>query len=212
MPLPLYFIPAPDSDELEGKIAACGWYSLPDGQVHTPEVAGALDALVFDDRGALPNSWEAVLREAERWQAEVLVLDFERPVCPAAIAFVQALSRRFPTVAPAAFCRESAAIPLSCYRPAEETFAEFLSHLSGWVELRPVEETVVLPLPGAGEAPASPAFFSEALQCCYHAIEEADRRTLHLFDTPETFQHRFARLAPHAQAAIVLREEWARLR
>lgn len=212
MPLPLYFIPAPGSDEPEGKTAACGWFALPDGQVHRPEGSGRVDALVFDDRGGLPNSWEAVAREAERWGASVLVLDFERPVCPEAVAFTAALSARFPTAAPEAFCDGSAAIPISCYHPAKETFAEFLSHLEGWAELRPVEETVVYPLEGVLEAPASPAFFSEVLQCCYQAITEENRLLLHLFDTPESFQGRLKRLSSHAKAAIALWEEWAKFR
>lgn len=207
MPLPLYFIPAPGQDEPEGKTAACGWYALPDGQIHTPEVSGKSDALVFDDRGGLPKCWEDVLQEAERY-ASVLVLDFERPVSPEAIQFVAELSARFPTAAPEAFCSGSAAMPISCYRPSKETFAEFLSHLTGWAELRPVEETVVLPLEGAAASPTSPTFFSEALQCCYQATAEENRLLLHLFDTPETFQTRLSRLTPHAKAAIALREEW----
>ncbi len=211
MPLPLYFIPMPGQDEPEGKIAACGWYALPDGQIYIPEALEKIDALVFDDRGGLPKRWEDVLHEAERTKAAVLVLDFERPICPEAVQFVHKLSQRFPTAAPEAFCNDSAAIPISCYHPAKETFSEFLSHLTGWAELRPVEETVSMPLEGVAEAPASPTFFSEALQCCYRAMAEENRLLLHLFDTPKTFHTRLASLAAHAKAAIALWEEWAKL-
>ncbi len=208
MSLPLYFVQ--DPAQSVGRVAGCGWYCGPDGTLHGPQAAH-LDALVFDDREPLPRDCDgllsSLLAQAEAVRCEVIILDFERPVTDAARRFAGALSQSHRTAAPLPFCIGSCE-PIVCYRPAKQTFAEFLDLLNRrpcWAELRPVNDTVFYPMTqppgGSGE------WFSEVLQCHYRAEASEGALTLRLFDTPESFSRRLSRLAPQLTAAVGLLNE-----
>ena len=210
MTLPLFFLCWPDTD-VPGRRAASGWRCTPEGTLRGQEWTGRADALVFDDSSPLPDRpdrlTDNLLRQAEAMGAGVIVLDFERPVSEEALALSQALAARFRTAAPLPFCAGGCE-PIVCYRPAQQTFTEFLSALPDrpcWAELRPVDETVRYAVedPPAGDG----SFFSKALQCHYRAMADRDALVLRLFDTPESFSRRFALLEPHLTAAIGLPSE-----
>ena len=210
MTLPLFFLCGPDTD-VPGRRAASGWRCTPEGTLRGQEWTGRADALVFDDSSPLPDRpdrlTDNLLRQAEAMGAVVIVLDFERPVSEEALALSQALAARFRTAAPLPFCAGGCE-PIVCYRPAHQTFTEFLSALPAspcWAELRPVDETVRFAV--EDPPPGEDSFFSEALQCHYRAVAEQDALVLHLFDTPESFSRRFALLEPHLTAAIGLPNE-----
>ena len=210
MTLPLFFLCGPEADA-PGRRAVCGWRCTPEGALQGPERTDRADALVFDDSTPLPDRpdvlAEGLLRQAEAVGAGVIVLDFERPVSEGAIALVRALAAQLRTAAPLPFCVDSCA-PIVCYRASRQTFSDFLSALPPkpcWAELRPVDETIRYPAeqPPAGEG----SFFSEALQCHYRAGAEDGALVLRLFDTPESFSHRFSLMEPFLTAAIALPNE-----
>ena len=209
MSLPVYFVcQAPQPPP--GRIALCGWHCAPDGTLRGPEVPGRADALVFDDRAPLPDSpdtlTDALLQAAGCIGAEVIVLDFERSVSPCACRLAEALAARHRTAAPVRFCT-GACEPIRCYSPAAQTFPEFLSTAGGWIELRPVRETVRYDIGGALPSGDGQDFFSELLQCRYRARQTADGLLIELFDSPESFRARTQRLSDSFTAALALQWE-----
>ena len=208
MTLPVYFVSLRQTHP--GHFASCGWHCAPVGTLAVPEGIDAADALVFDDRVPLPDSQGALtaslLSEASRIGAGVIVLDFERPVTTAARAFAAALSGKHRTAAPERFCAGGCE-PIFCYSPSMQTFAEFLNGAHGWIELRPIRETVQYPMELPAPSCEGPDFFSELLQCRYRAKQGADGLTLELFDTPETFLGRARQLGGRFQNAVGLRTE-----
>lgn len=207
MTLPLYYLQDPSADRSDGLAAGSGWYCEADGTLRCP-AAGHVQALVLDDRNPLPETYgpllASLLAQAAAVQCEVIVLDFERPVCPSARDFVRALSARFRTAAPLPYCAGGCE-PIVCYQPSIQTFEGFLNLLRQrpcWAELRPVEETVSYPVehPPAGTG----EFFSDALQCHYRAEAAENALVLRFFDTPESFSRRFSRIEPHLIAAVGL--------
>ena len=208
MVLPVYFVSLRQT--FPGRFASGGWHCAADGTLAAPPGIEAADALVFDDRIALPDSRDdliaSLLREAQRIGAGVIVLDFERPPSPAARAFAAALGARLRTAAPAPFCGEHCE-PIFSYDPSVNTFSEFLECARGWVELRPVRETVRYPLDITAAPCEGPDCFSEALQCRYRAKQDTAGLTLELFDTPETFLARAQLLGGCFHDAIGLQAE-----
>ncbi len=210
MSLPVYFVPGPDAPHP----ALCGWYCGTDGSLMEPPGTERTEALLFDDRNVLPQDFEplisALLHAQQARQAQVLVLDFERPPTAIACRFVAEIAKRCRTAAPDGFCGNSSAEPIFCYSPEKETFQEFCHHIpagNGWLELRPVEKTVHYPAQISVPSPASEARFSDVLQCHYRLREASDGYYLQLFDTPESFQKRYALLSPQLKAAIGLKAE-----
>ncbi len=210
MSLPVYFVSPERMAGTKGRFAACGWHCTPDGALAAPAQHASADALVFDDRVPLPSEPDGliapILDEAKRLGAAAIVLDFERPPSPAARALAQALAEDFPTAAPEACCA-GRCTPIACYCPSRQTFPEFLARARGWIELRPIRETVRYPLEPPAEIRAGQAYFSELLQCSYRAEQRADGLVLELFDTPESFRGRFALIKDRFIAAIGVRRE-----
>ena len=209
MSLPVYFVSQRQIPPKNGKYAAAGWHCAADGTLAAPENLYPADALVFDDRLALPDPpdalAESLLAQAGRIGAEVIVLDFERPVCPAACRFAVLLSKKLRTAAPARFCTD-ACEPILCYEPSKQTFAEFLAGARGWIELRPIRETVRYCV-DAAEPREGGEHFSTLLRCRYRACSTRSELLLELFDTPETFRARFDLVKSRFSAAIGLQSE-----
>ena len=210
MSLPVYFVSQGQAAPENGKYAAPGWHCAPDGTLIAPEIHRRADALVFDDRIPLPDRiddlTDALLRAAERLWAAVIVLDFERPTSPGACRFAQCLSARYRTAAPVRFCAGSCE-PIFCYAPSAQTFPDFSGHARGWLELRPVQETIRYAADGPLPPGDGTAQFSELLQCRYRARAGESALVLELFDTPETFRARFELLKDRFTAAIGLWNE-----
>ena len=118
----------------------------------------------------------------------------------------EALAARHRTAAPVRFCT-GACEPIRCYSPAAQTFPEFLSTAGGWIELRPVRETVRYDIGGALPSGDGQDFFSELLQCRYRARQTADGLLIELFDSPESFRARTQRLSDSFTAALALQWE-----
>ena len=209
MSLPVYFLSRAQRT-VPGRLAACGWHCAPDGTLAEPEGFSNAPALVFDDRAPLPDSPEplaaSLLRAADRLGAEAIILDFERTPDGRAQTLTRLLSARCRTAAPDRIA-EPPCEPIFCFCPAAQTFPEFLENARGWIELRPVRETVRYALDGPMQPAGGTDRFSEQLQCRYRARTEENDLVLELFDTPETFRARFALLKDRFTAAVALINE-----
>ncbi len=208
--LPVYFVRHAGESPPPGRFAACGWHCLPDGTLFSPPDPGKARALVFDDRTPIPAQHStltaSLLHAAERLGAEVIILDFERPESTCACEFARMLAEGFPTAAPDRFC-SGACTPIFCYNPEKQTFARFLLASRGWIELRPIDQTLRYDSAGPGMSRQGQAYFSKQLECMYQASAGEDGLVLRLFDTPETFQARLGRLQGRFSAAVGLCEE-----
>ena len=97
--------------------------------------------------------------------------------------------------------------PEDTFCPAAQTFPEFLENARGWIELRPVRETLRYALDGPLQPAEGTDRFSALLQCLYLARAEENDLVLELFDTPETFRARFELLKNRFTAAAGLYSE-----
>ena len=209
MSLPVYFLSRAQRT-VPGRLAACGWHCAPDGTLAEPEGFSYAPALVFDDRAPLPDRPESLaaslLRAADRLGAETVILDFERPPDGRARMLTRFLSARCRTAAPAPLA-EPPCEPIFCFCPVAQTFPEFLENARGWIELRPVRETLRYTLDGPLQPAEGTDRFSALLQCRYRARAEENDLVLELFDTPKTFRARFELLKDRFTAAAGLYSE-----
>ena len=214
MPLPVYFVQPPGLSPPPGTLCLCGWFAAPDGSLSMPPAPEHAEALVFDDRGSLPDRFEPVIEEILKAKAEIaasfVVLDLERAPTTTSLSFVKSLSKICRVVAPAPYCRDNEAEPIFCYCPRKETYGEFTQRINvpnAWLELRPVDEILFYPLAGTAHIEHTSECFSEILQCYYRAKSTSQGLHLHFYDTPESLLHRSTALSPKLMAAIGLHNE-----
>ena len=74
MPLPVYFVQPPGLSPPPGALCLCGWFTAPDGSLSMPPAPEHAEALVFDDRGSLPDRFEPLIEEILKAKAEIAEL------------------------------------------------------------------------------------------------------------------------------------------
>lgn len=170
--------------------------------------AGRNDMLVIDDRNGSPKDIKTLIHAARKHGADVILADFERPPSPAAKEILSELAKQFRTAAPAEYGGDGVE-PIFCYDPSKECFSEFKTRLPEkcWLELRPVDKTVIYPAKLSTPAEERGDFFSGELQCRYCLTQRVDGYVLHLYDTPETMHKRLERLASGLYGAVGLQNE-----